>query len=337
MSDRPDPRDRPPDPAGTQPKHDPDSLKPEHEAPERRALGPGEHEWLPETPEPAGEPVVAAAPAIPRETQHTPRFQFLLGALLAVGAVALAAAVAIALRPAPTTIDPAAGWSPWRPAKANSISDIADHVSREYRLPSGHQLVLVKPQPLTFLGLPAEIALEQPVEKGGDISLLQGTAVTYHFCGLGSNCSIREGKATSERLLLLRREALELALYTFRYVDQADQVVVFLPPAPGKKGATLLFQRNDLIPQLVRPLHASLAHRTPTVTGVESSPDALLVSKLTNELYATSLTPANTDPGGVFLVLRPMTEAQPAPKSSDSSSGASNSDLQDLAQSLQGP
>ena len=337
MTDRPDPRDRPPDPAGTQPKHDPASLKPDHAPPERPALGAGEHEWLPEPPEPAGEPVVAAAPAIPRETQHTPRFQFLLGALLAVGAVALAAAVAISLRPSTPSVDPAAGWSPWRPSAGNAISDIADHVSKEYRLPSQHQLVLVTPQPLTFLGLPAQIALEQPVEKGGDISLLQGNALTYHFCGLGSNCSIREGKATSERLLLLRREALELALYTFRYIDQVDQVVVFLPPAPGKKGASLLFQRDDLLPQLIRPLHASLAHRTPSVTGVESSPDASLVSKLTNELYATSLTPANTDPGGVFLVLRPMTEAQPAPKSSDSSSSASNSDLRDLAQSLQGP
>src|SRR4051794_31906469 len=135
MSDRPDPRDRPPDPAGTQPKHDPETLVPDHAPPERPALGPGEHEWLPEPPEPAGEPVVAAGPAIPRETQHTPRFQFLLGALLAVGAVALAAAVAIALRPATPSVDPAAGGSPWRPSAGNAISDIADHVAEEHRPP----------------------------------------------------------------------------------------------------------------------------------------------------------------------------------------------------------
>ena len=50
MSERPDPRDRPPDPAGTQPKVDLESLLPEHvdaidaEAFEERPpqLGPGE-------------------------------------------------------------------------------------------------------------------------------------------------------------------------------------------------------------------------------------------------------------------------------------------------------
>src|SRR5439155_15396556 len=154
VTERPDPRDRPPDPAGTQPKVDPESLRPEHvdaidaEAFEERQpqLGPGDGMALvPGAPKPAG--AVVAAP-IPRDTQHTPRFQFLFGALLAVGAVALAAAVAIALRPEPQTIDPAAGWSPWRPGSSTPITQIADHVSREYRLPNGHQLVLVTPAPL---------------------------------------------------------------------------------------------------------------------------------------------------------------------------------------------
>ena len=183
--------------------------------------------------------------------------------------------------------------------------------------------MLVTPAPLAFLGIPAQIALEQPIEQGGNISLLQGNGLIYRMCGLGSECSIHEGKASARRLLLLRREALELALYTFRYIDAVDQVVVFLPPAPGKKGATLLFQRDQLGPQLLRPLHASLAHRTPSVTGVESSPDASLVSRLTTDLYASSLTPGNSDPGGIFLVLRPLSEATSSGGSSSSGSGGS--------------
>ena len=43
----------------------------------------------------------------------------------------------------------------------------------------------------------------------------------------------RGGEPSAERLRLLRREALELALYTFRYVDGTDSVVAFLPPRPG--------------------------------------------------------------------------------------------------------
>src|SRR4051812_22362262 len=114
MSDRPDPRDRPPDPAGTQPKHDPDSLKPEHGGPERGGLGPGEHGGLPGPPEPAGGRQAVAARAIPREKEQPLRFQFLLGGLLGVGAVVLAEGVAFGMRRGPTEIAPAGGWSPWR-------------------------------------------------------------------------------------------------------------------------------------------------------------------------------------------------------------------------------
>ena len=39
------------------------------------------------------------------------------------------------------------------------------------------------------------------------------------------------------RHALLRREALELALYTFKYVDGVDSVSVFLPPRPDGQAA----------------------------------------------------------------------------------------------------
>jgi hypothetical protein len=313
MSDRerPDPRERPPDPAGTQPKVDPESLLPEpvsgaydgeayEDEPLQLSSG---TEPLPALREPARAPAEAAP--IPRETQHTPRFQFLLGALLAVGAVALAAALAVALRPDPIKIDPAAGWSPWRPAGSTPVTQIATHVGREYRLPSGRQLVLVTGGPMAFLGLPAQVALQQPANRGGDISLLSGGGVIYRLCGLGSNCSISEGKASLERTFLLRREALELALYTFRYIDGVNQVVVFLPPGPKHRGQVVLLRKEQLVPQLLRPLNSTLARRTPSVTGVESSPDATAVEKLTHKLYTPQLAQSNAD-AALFLVLKPF-------------------------------
>ena len=54
----------------------------------------------------------------------------------------------------------------------------------------------------------------------------------YTLCGLGAACSIAEGKPTVARGALLRREALELALYTFHYIDGIDSVLVLLPPRP---------------------------------------------------------------------------------------------------------
>jgi hypothetical protein len=319
MKDRPDPRKRPPDPAGTQPRVDPDSLLPAspvesfegsaYEETEPRAataaLPAGRddpHDYLPERRAAAG---VGEAEPLPRETEHTPRFQFLLGALLAVGAVALAAAMAVAMRPEPVKIDPAAGWSNWRPAGSNPVSQIAKHVGRQYRLPSGRQLVLVTGGPMSFLGLPAQVALQQPAKQGGDISLLGGGGVIFRLCGLGSNCSISEGKPSLERTFLLRREALELALYAFRYIEGVNQVVVFLPPAPGKRGLTVLLRKDQLEPQILRPLNSTLARRTPTVKGVETSPDATNVDRLTHVLYTPQLAQSNAD-AALFLVLKPF-------------------------------
>ena len=62
----------------------------------------------------------------------------------------------------------------------------------------------------------------------------------YTLNGLGPNGSIPGGKPSTSARLLLRREALELALYSFRYLDDVDMVVVLLPPSSaavaGKEG-----------------------------------------------------------------------------------------------------
>ena len=313
--DRKDPRRRPADPAGTRPKFDPESLRPEPEPPaidaeayeeadfRRDAERDAEREpdRLPEVREPAA----VGAAEVPRETKHTPRFQFLLGALLAVGAVAMAAAAALLLQPEPKEIDPAAGWSTWRPVTANPVDEIAKHVEKEYRLPHGRQLVLItEAGPLAFRDIPAQVVLEEP---GGDLQLVKGAPILYRLCGgSGDQCSI-PGKPSRTRMLLLRREALELALYTFRYVAGVDQVVVLLPGAPGQRGVSLLFRKQSLIPQLIRPLHATLSRRTPTVAGVRTSPDATLVQRLTQPIYSPGLTQNGVS--GLLLVLKPIEAA----------------------------
>jgi hypothetical protein len=331
---RPDPRDRPADPAGTQPKVDPDSLHPKPHEP--LLLGSGSDAFL----APREEAHVPAEPApLPRETEHTPRFQFLLGALLAVGAVGLAAALAVALRPAPVKVDPAAGWSSWRPLGTAPVTQIAKHIGHQYRLPSGRQLVLVTGGPMAFLGLPAQVALQQPAKQGGDISLLSGQGVIYRLCGLGSNCSISEGKASTKRMFLLRREALELALYTFRYIDNVNQVVVFLPPGPSKQNVTLLLRKDQLAPLLVRPVTSTLARRTPSVKGVETSPDATNVDRLTNVLYTPQIAQSNAD-AALFLVLKPFdpkAKSQQTTQSSGSSSSGTSTNSTDPSKALSIP
>jgi hypothetical protein len=330
---RPDPRLRPPDPAGTQPKfrpedllpHRPRTLRADHAAGvvegdavedgERDAPADRDGDLLPERIEPAGGAASFAAHA--EEPPHAPRFQFALGALIAVGVAAVAAVLAIAIginddnnRPASL----ASTWSSWRPIEGagDGPTQIARHVANEYRLPEGDQLVAVTGGPMEIAGLPLTVALRQPASAGGDIELVDGQGVLFRMCGLAPpNCGILKGKPSRERHLLLRREALELALYSFRYIEGVDHAVVFMPPRAQKKGEkpmtqALFFRKRDLEGAIDRPLSATLTPSTPTVRSVAASPDAALVNTITTRmLFTSSLTQGNQD-ARAFLVLDPL-------------------------------
>ena len=164
-------------------------------------------------------------------------------------------------------------WSAWQPEGEESTyaHQIASFVGHRYRLPSRDQLVGVHADrpvvegPGDFPDIPLSYAQVVNSNSGGsdDIETFRlGDGSLYRLCGLGEGCAIGEGVPSEERGRLLRREGLELALYTFKYVDDADSVIVLLPP-PGQPQATsgaLFFRRGDLEPLLERPLSQTLAN-----------------------------------------------------------------------------
>jgi hypothetical protein len=108
--------------------------------------------------------------------------------------------------------------------------------------------------------------------SGGDVEFVDGTGVMYTLNGLGPRGSIPTGTPSEERHLLLRREALELALYTFRYRDGVDIVVALLPPPPPDRSApaaqppqtqALFFRPGDLRSELSVPLRSTIPEPTP--------------------------------------------------------------------------
>jgi hypothetical protein len=331
---RPDPRQRPADPAGTQPKHDPNELLPA----EREPLGtddiidvePVEQEsddMLPARRRPGmpSEPVAAA-----RHSAYAPRFHFLTGALVAVGLAALVGLALFIALPGGGQ-DPGQRWSQWTPTAdgAAGAQQIAEHVGSEYKLPDGHQMVDVSVTGLEIEGVPLAVALREAPAQGGDIRVFDDNGLIYRLCGLGPDCAISSGKASTQRHLLLRREALELALYSFRYLDDVHQIVVFMPPRLGQKpNQALFFREGDVAQELDRPLTASLSPRVPTVRTVTLSPDASLVDQITSpKIFQFSLTQANTDNRG-FIVLDPFdaaTAQQQSGSGSTSGSGSSGS------------
>src|SRR5436189_5755151 len=65
--------------------------------------------------------------------------------------------------------------------------------------------------------------------------------ILIQLCGTNRDCSIPS--ATGRVANLVRREALEIALYCFRYLPQADYLLMFLPPDRGTAPSRPPFQR----------------------------------------------------------------------------------------------
>ncbi|HWE15245.1 MAG TPA: hypothetical protein VG365_17100 [Solirubrobacteraceae bacterium] len=276
---------------------------------------------------------------------HAARFRTVTAILvgLAIAAVAVAATIAVNGRPAS---GPAAKWAPWSPSDGGTVGarEIADYVAPFYRISPVDQLAVVT---VVNLETPAVAAAAQAAAASGAttpqssglevavrpsptssaVSLLTGNTIAYNLCGIGGkNCAIGVGQPSQNRLLLLRREALELALYTFKYISGTESVVAILPPGRTQVTSTLskslptsdtsstsrpldmavLFQRQELQPLLNQPLSTTLPEPIPpTVPEMTTAPEAGLVSQVTARgLFSERLQQAQD--GTSLIVLDPL-------------------------------
>ena len=148
----------------------------------------------------------------------------------------------------------------------------------------------------------------------GSIRDLGTEGVLYTLSGTGTSGAIVGDKETPERHRLLRREALELALYSFRYVDRITMFVALLPkkaPAKGKEQTAastreleaVFYRPGDLKQQLQTPLERTL---TPaTKLGPKSVPPAEqdTIDKLTKDNVFKATFTQQVD-GQLYLVLK---------------------------------
>jgi hypothetical protein len=215
-----------------------------------------------------------------RKTSYRFRFGLIYVVLAAVVGAGIGAFVVLASRPEPAE---EAAWSAWRPeGRENSYPvEIAQHVGSRYRLPSGKQIVGVIAGPATVQDLPIRAVMIQHdasnPTKEDDVEVIEvGNSVMYNLCGIGERCSIVEGQPSMERARLLRREALELALYTFKYVDNVDSVIALMPVNLGDPSteeddtSTALFLEKK---QFQRQLGAPLERTLKPVAGSKLDPE----------------------------------------------------------------
>ena len=87
----------------------------------------------------------------------------------------------------------------------------------------------------------------------------------YAFCGLRDRLLARRAPTTSVEQRVLRREALELSLYAFKYLKNVDQVVSLVQTVKDGGTSAIFLRKHDLQPELDHPLRNTLPLRTPPV------------------------------------------------------------------------
>ncbi len=308
---------------------------------ERRQLVKAADEHVAEARLPGGVALSAERGGRRLSSPHAGKFRAALALLigLAIGAVA----VAVVILTSGSHTGSSAPWSAWKPSDSGKLgaSEIADHIAPLYRISGTNQLAVVT---VTNLGNSSSAAAAsvagtgpggsgptglqiavRPDPSSSSLSLLTGHTIAYNLCGVGSaNCSIGVGTPSTDRLLLLRREALELALYTFKYISGTANVVAILPPGhttqsctglcpkPNQRATTkplniaLLFLHDELRPWLSQPLAATLPEPfPPTVDQVATAPESSLVEQITARGLFTENVEQAQD-GSNLIVLNPL-------------------------------
>ncbi|HET9104961.1 MAG TPA: hypothetical protein VFN55_16540 [Solirubrobacteraceae bacterium] len=281
-------------------------------------------------------------------TPHAHRFRTATAVLVgfAIGAILIAVALAVSSSGRGADAGSGPAWSPWHPPDSGTLGarDIADYIAPSYRIDPLNQLAVVTVVNLesanaaaaaasaaangtaTATGAATGVAVAiHPSPTSSAISLLGGNTIAYNLCGIGGkNCAIGVGTPSASRLLLLRREALELALYTFRYLSGVQNVVTILPPghtvvqsaltrtppttdAKSKPlNVAVLFDRKELAPLLSHPLSELLPESTPpSVSTMAKAPEAPLVEQVTGRgMFSEQLQQAQD--GSNLIVLDPL-------------------------------
>jgi hypothetical protein len=270
-------------------------------------------------PDASKEPISHQEESLPRlerpKAVHGGRF--MIGYVVIVLMVG-AALVALAIMTRDSSTSPttaAVGGIPVAETGFQRAREIATEIARQYRGANGEQLVAVTAQPGEVSGLPLQyIAMRhgqnRPLTQG-DITVVEpGETALFSFCGLAGaqNCSL-PGEATPERLMLLRREAVELSFYTFKFLPEIQTVVSLFPPVPRGEGQppqtfAVYFERRHLENVLREPITKTLPARPPFAEGDLTPGEAEAINRLTEtRLFTSAFEQLPTQ--GVMLNLSP--------------------------------
>lgn len=214
-------------------------------------------------------------------------------------------------------------WSSWAPRAEGEarLWEIADHVRPRYVGVDGRPIVrlLVAPPYITQVteqGV-TRIAIDGVIVKyrASDRSdaragvFQTGSAYMYILCSTGGNCALTRAQNQSRTLgLVLQRQVLELALYSFKYNRDVEQLLFFLPPfqtlgadgRPQEVKVVAYLERDDLRAALASPIDETLPG---TPTDIDKREQDAIASFVQRKLF--TFEPEQGPQGLTILTLTP--------------------------------
>jgi hypothetical protein len=181
-------------------------------------------------------------------------------------------------------------WSSYKPKRGDVFTkaqSVADHVAPAYKY-NGEPIAVVQAQPLLYQDAVVDgIAFTRtPFRKiGSPLKQFEpsGSTVAYVFCGTAPRCGLPSTGA-EQTVPMLKRETLELALYTFKYSPSVQSIIGLLPPA-GNTNYAIYLRRKNFLSELSKPLDATLPeHKVlsyPRLSPVEKATVDRLTTKAT--------------------------------------------------------
>jgi hypothetical protein len=199
-----------------------------------------------------------------------------------------------------------ATWSSFEPTGAETYpkaQNLANFVAPRY-ISNDSPIAVVQAQPLFFHDQVVDgVAFTRaPFQDVGEhyhqLEPAGRTTMAYVFCGQAARCGLAATGA-EDVIPLLRRESLELALYTFKYWPDIDAVVALLPPATKSSPAVYL-RRRDLEAQLSKPLERTLPSAEVITASSMTAAERATVDRLTS-IFPSSF--QETASGRMLLLL----------------------------------
>jgi hypothetical protein len=230
-------------------------------------------------------------PGTPRRSANYRR----RGAVI-IGALALVLAAAAVLT---ITLLGKDREGPWSPGFRTTVDDpvdrgvqVADYVQGRYLAAPGTPLSIIKTGEDVIPDLPFHdqvVALSDDTQT--TYSFEQRSLLFYKLCPTRESCTLPQAADRQALGPLYARQAVELALFGFRYVPEAAGVVVELPtgyvPAEAGKAPDRFvhyFPRKNWEDELDRPFAKTLPG-TPPLLGTLSATETARISQLAADTF----------------------------------------------------